>query len=1492
MLAVSQEESRWSVLEVFAGFSELTLQAQASGWRTLQPVDLEYGDDLLDPSVRDSVLEFIELEKPDLVVLAPPCGPWSSLQNLSPNPIEVERKRREHRPFWRFTRAVWDLQHAQGRLVVTEQPQRSAALLLPEMTGRPGLVRAVVDQCRFGLKDPSSQRPMRKRTALDCNDEGFHVGLVRGAQCDHRADEHQPILGQVRAGGRSCARSLHAGVWTARFGRHILRAAGDALASGKDIPSSRPFKMHAEVSEEAHWTLAAGGEPAAGEMDDDTLADEELRRQLDGLGAPPGPREGGDGPIAASRYGYIRFEGPALQVSQKARLMLAKLHATLCHPGNDRLGRMLLHSGASKELVAAARGLRCEVCARVAGPQDAPQASWKAPSHFNVQVQGDTFYVWGVDKQKWAVSHFVDGFCSLHQGSLVKDTSSRFTADTLLNTWIKPYGPPETCQVDDGTEFRGAFADLCDFMAVRLVVMPPGAKYKQGLVERHGAIAKIMILKVIHALALSTEADLQLAVAAVFAAKNRLLRSCGWSPIQVVQGQEHVIPASLMQQLASGEVRFATNAAISQREGHQLAERIRAAAQEAFMQLDSDSRIRRALNAKPQPPRVQHLAAGAQVYDFVPEQQHARLKDRPIGWRGPAVVVCTEGPGNVWLRYRKNLVRAAVGNVRLATPEEMVSENFVRDTLEELGQELTGDRRPGVAEDFGTSGVGAAPDAPAPGARASDDEPAAASDVAEAPSEPGLDHLMAELFGRPTPTALEEAMGDPDRLDGLPTETTARKRTEDPAMLPFAKRRERFEGPTASTAIPLQDAEGIERSRLEGHLAESVRENRETLRLEAGEGEPPPKAARTEEHGVLVAAGSRLHRGRSQVLAWDVYAATKHVSNEEALRQLTAVRKDGEESFDAVLSSGPQAGRGRGEVSYRDLTAEQRILADAAMIKQLDVHFKHHAVEAVPVEEAVEKARVLPSRMVLTNPEGHVGGFKLKGRWCVGGHRDPDAGAFPTSSPTALLLGHHILCFLIVIMGWTAFVADVSAAFLQGKLLPREAPLFTKIPRNWPTAVMAYLTKLLGKGSRPDMVRCKKGVFGLAESPRLWYQEFKETLELFGYRESRLIPCLFSYFDDQGHIQGMASVHVDDAIFAGSAVMTPIYEKLRGRFTFGTWKDMKDGVRFCGRDYQLEEKALHVDLNFYTKEIAEIPIARHRPDDEPLSEADLDLLDKVNGQLGWAARQGRYDLSFDVSRAQQSRSTATVATLREINQAVRRGRKDQSLIFRHPGCKLADVIVVAAADAGHGCMPRGGSQAGVTVVLAHPSILDGHAPVALLEASSQRIKRVVRSSLAAEVAAAALGFEHGDFVRAALAEVTIPEFSLRDWRRYAGTWRQVNVIDARTAFDLLQGESVPSDRRTAIDIAALRESLRDPESRSCTRWLPGPQQLADSLTKPGGNQIIMQVLDGRGWSLREQDDVRAARLDLRQKRKEYEARKAVPTDRAVPALHSGVGVGQ
>ena len=132
--------------------------------------------------------------------------------------------------------------------------------------------------------------------------------------------------------------------------------------------------------------------------------------------------------------------------------------------------------------------------------------------------------------------------------------------------------------------------------------------------------------------------------------------------------------------------------------------------------------------------------------------------------------------------------------------------------------------------------------------------------------------------------------------------------------------------------------------------------------------------------------------------------------------------------------------------------------------------------------------------------------------------------------------------------------------------------------------------------------------------------------------------------------------------------------------------------------------------------------------------------------------------------------------------------------------------------------------------------------------TSNRCKRVVRSSMACE-AAAAQGFEHGDYVRALFAEMVVDKFSVAEWLAWSSKWRLFLVLDAKTAFDTLSSDVLPQDRRAALDLAALREALKDPLHGSFCRWVPGPMQVADGLTMWAANVSLAELMEERAWSL-------------------------------------------
>ena len=462
---------------------------------------------------------------------------------------------------------------------------------------------------------------------------------------------------------------------------------------------------------------------------------------------------------------------------------------------------------------------------------------------------------------------------------------------------------------------------------------------------------------------------------------------------------------------------------------------------------------------------------------------------------------------------------------------------------------------------------------------------------------------------------------------------------------------------------------------------------------------------------------------------------------------------------------------------------------------------------------------------------------------------------------------------------------DISAAFLQGEQLDPQRIVLVKIPVGYPSFVQEHLQSYLPTGARLDMVRFVKGGFGLAESPRLWFKKLQKTVTRLGAREWALIPGVFSFFHE-GRVVAMLACHVDDIRMIGDPVESPkIWDKLKEEFTFGEWRDAsEDWVKFCGRyEKQLEDGTVEMQMDEYSDKV-EYPPQRSQPTgprdhlDNKLTEKEKKWIGHVCGQLNWLARQCRGDLLFGVSRVQQLAGVEDPAALQELSVLVDRAKDKKKVRFSSLDCPLDEMVILSASDASFAGMPRGRSQGGGVIMAANPKVLDGPAKAVPLTFHSGLIKRVVRSSLAAEVSQAADSMENADFVRAVIAEATKASFSLRCWLPFVAQWRLIAVLDSRTGYDLLNGANHGEDRRLAIDIAAFKQALYEDGASRLTRWVPGHEQVADDLTKLMGNGKLTDILFQNMWSLKDNEEAKLLRADAAARKRKY--RQKISTDRA------------
>ncbi|CAE7238450.1 TY4B-J, partial [Symbiodinium sp. CCMP2456] len=1473
------------LLEIFAGQAGLTARARhTEGWMAAAPVDLATGWDLTVNANQKKLLEMIDQCQPDLVTLEPPCGPWCSGPELLAE-TKLWDRRREHLPFWRLVAEVWRRQVAGRRMVVLVQPVMSQALSLNFMKDRDEVIRGVLPMCSFGLCDPETKKPYMKKVVVESNCAPLIRYMLRGAYCTHAAGEHQPIQGFCRGEGGWVRRSDEAARWPDKFCGSILQAAEYAM---KQVGEAGPWAVHAATCGSQWETLAVSSS---------TVADEGLRQEL------------AKHSMTGERYDFVCFDGAANQQPRRLRALVAHLHVTLGHLSNERLGRMLRLSGASEAAVALANSLRCQVCAMTRPPQNTPQVAYQKPKFFNERVSGDTFYVWDADGNKFAATHYLDALTDYQVADLTDRPDSAFSREVFQDLWLAVFGPPDTLVTDGGPEFQGSVSVMLELMGIVQEVVPEGAKWRLGQAERHGAVLKLMVMKMVKGMDLKGLKDMRHALLAAVAAKNRTLNRGGISPMQAVTGRNTMIPGSLLQQLTSGQVKFKYNEAVGHSEAIARAERIRIGALEAFHWLDSHDALRRALASKSRPPQLEGVREGAIVYVYDPPASRrglARRMQDNSSWSGPGVIVCVERdrpvPQRVWVRIRGRVKAFPLEKLRLATVDEMASAQFITQAVTGVEEELRGGQLRVEPDDGGAQSAVPKGDG---GSSSS--------------SSSSTDAEMPEDANDPEDQALREHRAK--LLDDLPHQVARnledrRKREAEAAMDPhtldFQKKQKLFESLVKQLSPPTPLEEAGLRKHLEDTYAKfkGVRKAFKTKVKGApgrsrGDGGHESKAERSRVRTVMEVSVEDLapglfRPGEMEALVndtlgqWSLWGEDAPYAEHEILVQVS------QKAASAEMEGVTEVTTGKARVEYRwsSLDTKWKNAYVEPLKKAVGVYLDHDGIKGVAKDQLVDPSRILSSRFVLTNKGGpSLSEAELRARWIFGGHKDPDAGLYATASPTASTLGHNLLNFVAVQKGWVVHYEDVSSAFLQGKALPRTEKVYVRVPHGYPPEVLDYLTERLGGNVRPDLVELTKAGFGLPESPRLWYLEYKDTIEELGLKELALVPGLFRAFHVCGALRAMASIHVDDTRYAGDESSQELWDQLHAKLKFGKLRKATEGwQKFCGRwerqcpqtlemEYSMTEYTKAIPLAKLRDERAELKpttsssttttsggvskvdgvasAAEGRPatsastttTSEGVSEADgvasalgplssdaevVSLLsDAVNkvvgpsealtdgerkvissvvGRLNWAARQGRYDLAFVSSSIQQLAGRGDPAALKVLNQGVKRAREDIIIPIRNLGCDLDEVMIISVSDAAYGAMPGGHSQSGVLVLMASPKVLTGTAPVCALEGSSGKIQRIVRCSMSAEVSSLATCFEHGDFVRAVFCELVDHKFQLRRWKLSVSRWPHYLVTDAKTGYDALNNDTLPTDRKVAIDVAVLRQAIVEDDTRCFVRW--------------------------------------------------------------------------
>lgn len=406
----------------------------------------------------------------------------------------------------------------------------------------------------------------------------------------------------------------------------------------------------------------------------------------------------------------------------------------------------------------------------------------------------------------------------------------------------------------------------------------------------------------------------------------------------------------------------------------------------------------------------------------------------------------------------------------------------------------------------------------------------------------------------------------------------------------------------------------------------------------------------------------------------------------------------------------------------------------------------------------------------------------------------------PTIGRAALRL---FLCISLT-FGWDIHCMDIRSAFLQGKDIERD--IYIKPPKDFGREGMVW--------------KLKKCLYGLKDGSRNFYFSIKEHLESCGCTVSNLEPTLYTY-KVNGELMGWLLSHVDDFVCAGTQTFhEKVIKPLSDRFNVS--KDEKNQFKYVGMAIEKHSECITVSMSDFIGNI-DVESFRRLMGSRDLSTPEYTQFRSLVGKLNWLAGTSRPDMSFSTVEFSTKFTQATTKDLNQVFKTVQKAKvSDFKVMFSHLDTASLSMLVFTDASLAN---LRGSNSCGGHIIF----LVDRHMKCCPISWHSGRLKRVVRSTLAAECMALLAGLEECIYLNEVL------KFCLGKKLKITG------IVDSKSLLQSLVSTSLVDEKRLRLDVNCIKEMIENENLE--VRWVPGNYQLANVLTKAGASpESVCKVL--------------------------------------------------
>ena len=451
-----------------------------------------------------------------------------------------------------------------------------------------------------------------------------------------------------------------------------------------------------------------------------------------------------------------------------------------------------------------------------------------------------------------------------------------------------------------------------------------------------------------------------------------------------------------------------------------------------------------------------------------------------------------------------------------------------------------------------------------------------------------------------------------------------------------------------------------------------------------------------------------------------------------------------------------------------------------------------------------EGQKAISVRWVITEKDG-LEEKMIKARLVARGFEEKQE--IKSDSPTVCKEVLRAFITICSSMGWSENSIDVKAAFLQSEGIGRDIYL---IPPEEANCDKTMLWKL------------EKCVYGLNDAARKWYLTVKTFLLKMNCIQLKTDPAAFYYYHN-GKLSGIFLMHVDDFLWGGTEWFeNTIVAKIRNHFQI---REQNCNVfKYIGMSIEQYENGVIVHQNEYCKTLQAIQINPSRINNKDLicTVEEKEKYRSLVGQLGWLCTNSRPDLSYDVLELSCKVNEPKIGDIFDANKCLKKACIFESSVYFPKLNDLSNCKLVVFSDASHANLPNGVSSAGGFIVF----LADSKRNVCPLYWESRKIRRVVKSTLAAETLAAADAIDNAYYLGEILSQILFKNKRKIPIELY---------VDNKSLYDNVFSVKNVTEKRLRIDIAAIKELVT--EEKLKVKWVETKCQLADGLTKKGVNPI-------------------------------------------------------